>query len=309
MKNKMVIGTRGSVLALRQAEIVSGRLRAVRAGIDFDILKIKTKGDKILDVSLSKIGGKGLFTKEIENALLDGSADIAVHSLKDLPTEMPEGLTLGAVLVRDNPLDTLISRGGETVDTLPKGAIIGTSSLRRKSQLAKFRGDLAFKDLRGNLDTRLRKLSEGEFDAIVLSTAGLDRLGITDVHRSHIPPSVSLPAVGQGTIAIQCREGDADALELLRAVDHAETRVAVEAERALMSELEGGCQVPIGALGRLDKNVLTLEACIADLNGEVVFRGSVSGPPETADAMGRSLARKLLAMGGDRIMREIRETL
>lgn len=306
MKKTILVGTRGSLLALRQTEIVVERLRSAFPDKSFDIQKIKTKGDKILDAPLSKIGGKGLFTKELENALLDGAVDMAVHSLKDLPTEVPEGLCIGAVLRRDDPLDVLVSLENTSLEKLPQGAVIGTGSLRRKAQLANFRQDLGFRDLRGNLDTRLRKLKEGGYDAIVLAAAGLDRLGINGVRRFSIPAEISLPAVGQGAVAVECREGDETLRPFLNVLEHSDTRRATEAERALLRELEGGCQVPIAAFGRVEGRQLKLEGCIASLNGERLSRESVSGPPEEAEDLGISLARRLLDIGGRAVLDEIR---
>ncbi|MFH1537370.1 MAG: hydroxymethylbilane synthase [bacterium] len=306
MKNTIRVGTRGSVLAMRQTEIVVERLKSVFADTAFEVRKIKTTGDKILDAPLSKIGGKGLFTKELESALLERSIDMAVHSLKDLPTEIPEGLCVGAVLERDNPLDVLVSVDGLSLDDLPGGAVVGTSSLRRKAQLANFRGDLEFRDLRGNLDTRIRKLKEGLYDAIVVSAAGLDRLNIDSVGRFPIPPEISLPAVGQGAIAVECREADEDIEPFLDALEHGDTRFAADAERALLRELEGGCQVPIGALARVEGGRLMLDACIASLDGGRLFRDFASGPNAEAGNIGKGLAMRLLDIGGAEVMEEIR---
>lgn len=306
MKKTFRVGARGSMLAVRQAEIVIELLKTKFEDIEVELKKIKTTGDKILDAPLSKIGGKGLFTKELETALLDESIDMAVHSLKDLPTETPEGLCIGAVLERDNALDTLVTVDGIPIEELPPGAVVGTSSLRRIAQLANFRGDLKFRDLRGNLDTRIRKLREGQYDAIVLSGAGLDRLGIKDIGRFPIPQEISLPAVGQGVIAVECREGD-ETLRMLDALDDKPTRLATDAERAFLRELEGGCQVPIGAQARVEGGALRLEGCIAGLDGGRLFRDSITGRLEEAEDLGKRLATRLLDLGGGEIMKEIRE--
>ena len=302
---RLTVGTRGSALALCQTNWTVGQLRARHPGLEIAIEVIKTKGDRILDVPLAKIGDKGLFVKELEQAQLDGEIDFAVHSMKDLPTEMTEGLCIAAVPAREDPSDALVSNGLGLRD-LPANARIGSSSLRRCAQLLNFRADLRICDLRGNLDTRLRKLDAGQYDAIVLACAGLNRLGWADRITEKIPTEICLPAVGQGALAIQARAGDDETLRLLSAMEHAETRTAVMAERSLMRVLEGGCQVPVGALGCLRDGKLHLVGVVASLDGARVVRAEVSGDPSDPESLGRELARILLAGGADEILRELR---
>ncbi len=304
-KKKFILGTRGSKLALWQSEHVASILKE-KAGVEVELKIIKTQGDKILDVALSRIGDKGLFVKEIETALLDGEADLAVHSSKDVPTQIPEGLTLGAFLKRVDPRDVLISKSGQGLDALPAGSVIGTSSLRRIAQILHRRPDLKIEDVRGNLDTRLRKMDGGLFDAIVLAAAGLDRMGWAEGITERIPSDVMLSAVGQGAIAIEVREGDEDMRELMAHLDDPATRAAVTAERALLRELEGGCQIPIGALGVLEDGVLKLEGMVAGLDGSRLIRDSIAGAPEEADELGVRLADKLKTQGADEILAEVR---
>jgi hydroxymethylbilane synthase len=302
---RLTVGTRGSALALRQTNWVIGQLRSRHPGLEIETEVIKTKGDKILDVPLAKIGDKGLFVKEIEQALLDGEIDFAVHSMKDLPTEMAEGLCIAAVPAREDPCDVLISNGPGLRD-LPGEARIGSSSLRRCAQLHNFRADLRVCDLRGNLDTRLRKQDEGEYDAIILAYAGLHRMGWADRITEKIPTEICLPAVGQGALAIQARAWDDETLRLLSALEHAESRAAVTAERSLMRVLEGGCQVPIGALGCMRDGRLHITGVVASLDGARLVRGEASGDPSDPDALGRELGRVLLAGGADKILRELK---
>lgn len=304
-KKKFILGTRGSKLALWQSEHVASILQE-KAGVEIELNIIKTQGDKILDVALSRIGDKGLFVKEIETALIEGEADLAVHSSKDVPTQIPEGLTLGAFLRRVDPRDVLISKSGQGLDALPPGSVIGTSSLRRIAQILHRRPDLKIEDVRGNLDTRLRKMDEGLFDAIVLAAAGLDRMGWAEGITERIPSDVMLSAVGQGAIAIEVRQGDEDMHELMAYLDDPATRFAVTAERALLRELEGGCQIPIGALGILEDGVLKLEGMVAGLDGSRLIRDSITGAPEEADELGVRLADKLKAQGADEILAEVR---
>ncbi|MHB0977101.1 MAG: hydroxymethylbilane synthase [Candidatus Aquicultorales bacterium] len=305
-RNKLVLGTRGSQLALWQSNHVADRLRRA-AGVEVELKRIKTMGDRILDAPLAKIGDKGLFVKEIENEMLEGTIDLAVHSLKDMPTAVPEGLTLGAILEREDPRDALISRDRTALADLPKGARIGTSSLRRRAQLLKYRPDLKLVDVRGNLDTRVRKIEEGQFDGIILASAGLKRLGWEDRITERIPSEISLSAVGQGAIVVEVRADDDFVNELMGHLDHNETRVAVVAERALMRRLEGGCQIPIGALGRLTEGgCLTLDAMVASLDGSRLVRDSIEGDPADAEALGEELAEMLLDQGADEILAEVR---
>lgn len=310
-KKSIVIGSRGSKLAMTQSQWVKTRLEELCPDLEVTIQRIITKGDKITDAALSRIGGKGLFTKELELALQDGRIDIAVHSLKDLPTELPEGLTLGAIPEREDPHDLLISKNNSrTLDHLPKGSKLGTSSLRRKAQILSRRPDLEVLDLRGNLDTRLRKLETTGLDAIIVAKAGVMRLGAFREDFFTISFDEVLPAVGQGALAIESREGDEEIRDILSFIDHSPTRHAVEAERMLMLVLEGGCQVPIGAIGQYTGDgTLELEAVVCSLDGSKIVRNKHSGSPESATEIGKTLAGKLLGMGAHEILREIRENL
>src|SRR5580700_11215500 len=283
----LTIASRGSQLALWQAQWVSARLTAL--GHECRIQIIKTTGDKITDVPLAQVGGKGLFTKEIEEALLDGRADLAVHSLKDLPTELPEGLVLAAVPEREDPRDAVV---GKRIDELPHGARVGTSSLRRSAQLRKLRPDLLIESVRGNLDTRLRKLDEGQYDAILLAAAGLKRLGWGDRIAEILPAETMCPAVGQGALAIETRASGAG-FEAVQAMDHAETHAAVLAERGLLGALGGGCQVPIGAYATVAGGGLRLLGLVASPGGDEVIRGESQGPASEAESLGRALGAEL----------------
>jgi len=294
------IGTRGSRLALWQADHVSARLAEAWPGLRIERVIIKTTGDKILDAPLSKIGDKGLFTK-----------DLAVHSLKDLPTRIPDGLALGAVLEREDPSDALISPSGRTLEELPEGARVGTSSLRRRSQLLALRPDLEIVDLRGNVPTRIEKAERGEYDAIVLARAGVKRLGYLSKVTEVLGPDRILSAVGQGAIGIEIRAGDASVVGSVSPLDHRDTRFAVGAERALLRRLEGGCQVPIGALGRLRGARLRLDGLVADLDGRTLFRATEEGDAiseEAAAAIGLRLAERLLDMGAREVLERILAT-
>lgn len=299
---RLRIGSRGSKLALWQAEHIRDRLARER-GADAEIIVIKTSGDNFQSAPVAEIGGKGIFIKEIEDALLDGRVDIAVHSMKDVPTETPRGLCFPAITKREDPRDCLVSRRGETLDNLPHGARIGTSSLRRQSQLRHFRHDLQVIELRGNVDTRLRKLAAGEFDAIVVAKAGLDRLGFSDKITEVIAQEIILSAVGQGALAIETLERDESLRETVAPFDDGETRAAVTAERALLAELEGGCQVPLGAWGRIENDALRLGARVLAADGSECIERSAAGPPVNADEIGRRLARELLDAGADRLLR------
>ncbi len=302
MTAKLVVGTRGSKLALWQANHIVGRIAERHPGCEVALKHILTTGDKILDVPLAKIGGKGLFTKELEKELLSGGIDLAVHSLKDMPTELPPGLVLGAVTERVDPGDALVSPKYKTLDNLPRGARVGTSSLRRKAQLLAYRPDLVIADLRGNLDTRLAKLASQELDAIVLAVAGLRRLGWEDRITQILPREVCLPAVGQGALAVEAREGDARVLDLLAFLHHEETAAAAAAERAFLNEVEGGCQVPIGVFGRIEPAGLVLDAVILSGDGKTRLADAISGPPAEAENLGRALARRMYAAGGREIL-------
>jgi hydroxymethylbilane synthase len=299
------IGTRGSLLAKWQAEFVRKRLFAA-AGVEAEIVVIKTSGDKFANAPLTQIGGKGIFVKELEDALMEESIDVAVHSVKDIPTEIPSRLSFPAVFRREDVRDCLISASGATLANLRQGARIGTGSLRRQSQLRHIRPDLDVRDLRGNVDTRLRKAQSGEYDAILLAKAGLDRLGWSDRITETFDPEVFLPAVGQGAIAAECRLSDSEAAEVLGTLDDAETRTAIIAERALLSALQGGCQVPLGAWARTERGEFVLEACVCSVDGVQYVRQRATAPPEQAAALGEHVARLLLESGAQSILEGVR---
>jgi hydroxymethylbilane synthase len=303
---RLVIGTRGSKLALWQANHVALLLKQRYPTVEVVLKNIVTTGDKILDVPLARIGGKGLFTKELEKELLAGEIDLAVHSLKDMPTELPTGLTLGAVTERMDAGDALISPKYRTLGNLPLGARVGTSSLRRKAQLLCHRPDLVIIDLRGNIDTRLAKLANQELDAIVLAVAGLQRLNWGEHITQLLPMDICLPAVGQGALAIETRIGDAALSSVLEFLHHIETAQAVSAERAFLRELEGGCQVPIGVHGWLDGGVLRLIAAILSVDGRRRLLDSAAGQPEAAARLGKNLAQRMYVTGGREILAELR---
>lgn len=307
MKKKLIIGTRGSKLALWQANWVKAQLEAMDPSIQVELNTIKTTGDKILDVALAKVGGKGLFVKEIEEALLEGKADLAVHSMKDVPVELPPELHLKAICKREAPADALVCREAKGFASLPSGAHVGTSSLRRTSQLLQLRPDLKISSLRGNLDTRLRKLDEGVYDAIVLAYAGMKRLGYEDRITEKLPPEVMLPAIGQGAVGIECRVDDKFVNELVGRLDHEETSIAVRAERSFLRRLEGGCQVPIAAYARLVDGKLVMDGLVGSPSGEKTVKAHSEGAfklPE-ARAMGTALAERLIAMGAGEILAEV----
>jgi len=303
--SRLTIGTRGSLLARWQADWVKGRLEAAQPGLRVALTIIKTTGDKILDVPLAKVGGKGLFVKEIEEALLAGAVDLAVHSMKDVPTALPAALHLAAVTRREEPYDALISRDRLPLAKLPAGATIGTSSLRRQSQLLAYRSDLTIVGLRGNLDTRLRKVREGAMDGIVLAAAGLRRLGWEAEIAEILPPTICLPAIGQGALGIECRRDDEAVNRAVWVLDDPDTRACVDAERAFLERLEGGCQVPIAAHATLTGERLTLTGLIAGLRGDPILRDEVTGSRGEGRAKGRELAERLLARGGEAILRAV----
>ncbi|MHC1717363.1 MAG: hydroxymethylbilane synthase [Acidaminococcaceae bacterium] len=307
MKKSIVIGTRGSKLALWQAEHIAGRIRERFPAIEVTLKKIVTTGDKILDVPLAKIGGKGLFTKELENAMLSGDIDLAVHSLKDMPTELPEGLMLAAITTRADASDAFVSLGYKSLDELPKGAKVGTSSLRRRAQILKYRPDLQTVDLRGNLDTRIKKLENKEMDAIILATAGLKRLGLEQYITQILPAAICLPAVGQGALAIETRQDDAEVLSVLEFLNDNDTIAAVTAERAYLREVQGGCQVPVGVHGEVNGDQLLLEATILKIDGTREVRKQICGSCSEAEALGVKLAQQMLAAGGKEILDELIE--
>lgn len=304
-RSTLVVGTRGSRLAVWQAEWVQARLHEIAPEITVMLRRIKTSGDKILDVPLAAIGGKGLFVKEIEEALIGGNLDVAVHSMKDVPTVLPEGLEILCVPAREDPRDVLISRRARSLDQLQKGARVGTSSLRRQAQLLHYRPDLRIQMLRGNLDTRLKKLQAGEYDAIVLAAAGLRRMGWINEVTEYLPTEVSLPAIGQGALGLEGRREDRFVRGLVGRLDHGPTRTAIMAERALLERLEGGCQVPIAAHATIKESTLVMDGLIASVDGRRLIRDTIQGPTSEARSLGVQLAEKLLAQGGDKILKEI----
>jgi hydroxymethylbilane synthase len=299
---KIVIGTRGSQLALWQANHIKTALESSFSGFSVELFIIKTKGDIILDVPLAKVGGKGLFVKEIEEALLDGRIDVAVHSMKDMPSEIPEGLCIGAIPERENPADVLITYSGNSFSQLKAGARIGTSSLRRAAQLLNARSDIQIVPLRGNLDTRIKKLSTDHLDAIVLAAAGIKRLGLENRITEYLDESVMLPAVGQGALCIEIRDQDSVIGPLIGSLDHAGTRKVVTAERSFLKRLEGGCQTPIAAHGKLDTGTLSLTGLVADTDGSTIIRETLSSPENQSEKLGRELAELLLSKGGKQIL-------
>lgn len=305
MKKKVIIGTRGSALALWQANWVKSELEKRYPDIEVSLTKIKTTGDKILDVPLAKVGGKGLFVKEIEEALLEGRVHLAVHSMKDVPTFFPDGLHLRCITEREDPRDAVFSRNRVKLLDLPKGAKIGTSSLRRQSQLLHLRPDFEILQLRGNLDTRLKKLDDGHFDAIILAGAGVKRLGWADKITELLSPEVSLPAIGQGALGIETPTNDKYINDLVAFFDHPETSYAVRAERALLKRLEGGCQVPIAAYGTLSGETLTLKGLVASPDGKTFVKDTVTGPKENCEKLGVELAERLLRNGAYEILKEL----
>jgi hydroxymethylbilane synthase len=295
------IGTRGSLLAKWQAESVRKRLFAA-AGVEAEIVIIKTAGDKLQHVPLTAIGGKGIFIKELEEALLEEAIDLAVHSVKDIPTDTPSRLSFPAVCRRDDVRDCLV---GATLTSLRQGARVGTGSLRRQAQLLHLRPDLDIRDLRGNVDTRLRKVESGEYEAIMLSKAGLDRLGLSQRISEVLSPEVCMPAVGQGAIAVECRLKDTEATDILAPLDDAETRTAIIAERALLGALQGGCQVPLGAWARIERGELVLEACVCSADGVQYVKQRATAAPDQAAQLGEHMARLLVEAGAQTILEEV----
>jgi hydroxymethylbilane synthase len=306
---RLRIGTRGSPLALWQANHVA-ELLAKLHGVQTELVRIRTSGDRLQSASVAQVneaigaeGGKGIFIKEIEDALLSGAVDLAVHSMKDVPTETPSGLAFAAITEREDPRDCLLSRNSWTLETLPRGGRVGTSSLRRQAQLRRHRPDLEVVDLRGNVDTRIRKLEGGEVDAIVLALAGVTRLGVRDKVAQIFDEDLMLPAVGQGALGIETRAGDSQTSRFVAALDHDETRACVTAERALLRELQGGCQVPLGAWGRFRKGELHLEAAVFSAAGSECIRLDETRSPAEAAAIGIRLAQILIDAGADKILR------
>jgi hydroxymethylbilane synthase len=324
MSHSLILGTRGSRLALAQSEMMAATLRALHPGLTVELRVISTQGDRVLDVALSAVGDKGLFVKELEQALLDREVDLCVHSCKDLPSQLPAGLTLAAFPERADPRDVLVvparegEQGAAALSELRHGAVVGTSSLRRACQLRALRPDLDLHDVRGNVDTRLRKLAEGQYEALVLAAAGLYRLGLLGADGTLVsdgarfaarplPPEQMLPAVAQGALAIECRADDATTLALLAPLDHAPTRATTLAERALLRRLEGGCQVPIAAFAErmVDSATLQLRGLVGSLDGTMIVRGERSGASVDAEELGTALAEELIAQGAERILADL----
>jgi hydroxymethylbilane synthase len=299
------IGTRGSKLALKQSEWVKAKIEARYPDIGVALVRIKTTGDKILDSPLSKIGGKGLFVKEIEDALLEKRVDLAVHSMKDVPAELPDGLSLSVFPEREDPSDALISADGLTLDRFPRAAKVGTSSLRRGAQLLHIRPDLRLVPLRGNVDTRLRKVASGDLHAVILACAGLRRLGLAGRITQVIPLDQFLPAVGQGALGLEIRRDDRGLIHILEFLNHEPTRITVHAERAFLKELEGGCQVPIAGFAQLEGDRIRFRGMVAELDGSRLFKEETAGPSDQAEAIGIGCARKLLASGADKVLEKV----
>ncbi len=299
------IATRKSPLALWQANFVKDRLEALHPDLQVELVPMSTQGDKILDTPLAKVGGKGLFVKELETAMLEGRADIAVHSMKDVPVEFPDGLGLHTICEREDPRDAFVSNRFAAIDELPQGAVVGTSSLRRQCQLRAARPDLVIRDLRGNVNTRLAKLDAGEYDAIILAAAGLKRLEMAHRIAAVIEPEQSLPANGQGAVGIECRLDDHELHALLAPLEHPETRIRVLTERAMNRALQGGCQVPIGAYALVQGEEVWLRGLVGSPDGSRVIRDEIRGPLAEGEALGHTLAQRLLAAGADVILAEV----
>ncbi len=305
MKNRKIrLGTRGSQLALWQANHIKEKLEE-RYGMEVEIIKIKTQGDKILDVALAKIGGKGLFVKELEEALLAKKIDFAVHSMKDVPIHLPEGLHITAITKREDPRDVFISKNFNSLSELPLGARVGTSSLRRQCQLLALRNDLKVEVLRGNVETRIRKMLDGQYDAVILAYAGVKRLGLTEYVREVISDELSLPAIGQGALGIECRMDDKEINEILNVLNDEDTSLCIRAERAFLRVLEGGCQVPIGAYAKINDNNLVIKGLVGSLDGKKVIKDTISGNKNDSEALGETLAKIILEKGGKSILEEV----
>ncbi len=306
---KIIVGSRRSKLAMTQTKWVISQLKELGVPYEFEIKEIVTKGDKILDVTLSKVGGKGLFVKEIEQAMLDGEIDMAVHSMKDMPAVLPDGLMIGCVPEREDYRDALIAKGYQTFRDLAPGSVIGTSSLRRGAQLLAMRPDLEIKWIRGNIDTRLEKLKNEEYDAIILAAAGLKRMGWSDeVVTEFLDASISLPAVGQGALAIECRESDAELREMLQKLNHPETALAVQAERSFLHKMEGGCQVPIAGLATvLDNDEISFTGLVASTDGKIVYKETLTGkdPMELGERVAKLLSEKGAKTLIDQVKKEL----
>ena len=310
MSKKVVkVGTRDSILAMWQTQFVVDELKKVTDQYEFEIISLKTKGDKILDVALAKIGDKGLFTKELEVGLLEGEIDFAVHSMKDMPTALPEGLQISSMLKRHNPADAFVSDKYNSFMELPEGAKVGTSSLRRRAQLLNVRPDLDIHDLRGNVQTRMRKMREENFDGIILAAAGLERLEMFDEIKEVLSYDICLPAVSQGVIGVETRENDEEIIALVQLVNDKQAEICVKAERALLRSLEGGCQIPIGAYAELNEDTVVLEGMVGSLDGKTIIRESITGTAEQCEELGQTLAGRLAEQGGKTILEQIRMEL
>lgn len=305
MSRTIRIATRDSLLALWQADYVSAALKTAHPGLEVELIKMKSRGDKILDTPLAKIGGKGLFVKELEEGMLRGDADIAVHSMKDVPMEFPEGLHLAVICDREDPRDAFVSNTYQSLDQLPEGAIVGTSSLRRQCQLLDIRPDLQIRFLRGNVQTRLRKLDDGEYDAIILASAGLIRLELGERITDFIETTAMLPAVGQGAVGIECRVDDDEIHRLLAPLNHAETFTRVSAERAMNHRLEGGCQVPIAGFAELNGDQISMRGLVGEPDGTKSIRAEINGPAAEAISLGEKLADDLLSQGAGEILARV----
>jgi len=301
------IATRKSPLALWQANYVSDLLKKYHPELKIELVTMVTQGDKILDTPLAKVGGKGLFVKELETGMLEGRADIAVHSMKDVPVEFPDGLHLAVICEREDPRDAFVSNNFKTLEELPQGARLGTSSLRRQSQIAALRPDLKIVDLRGNVNTRLKKLDDGEYDAIILAAAGLKRLKFDNRITQSIGTDVCLPAIGQGAVGIECRTDDARVHNLIAPLNDNKTQIRVLAERAMNERLQGGCQVPIAGYAEYERGIVLLRGLVGQVDGKQIIRGEIAGPPENAEELGAVLAEDLLSRGADKILNELYE--
>ncbi len=302
---KIRIGTRGSKLALWQANFIKNEIENYHKDIKVELKIIKTKGDKILDVPLAMVGGKGLFVKEIEEALLNKEVDLAVHSMKDVPTFFPEGLYLPVITKREDYRDAFVSKQGISLNELPSGCIVGTSSLRRKSQIINIRPDLKIKDLRGNVDTRLKKLDNAEYDAIILAAAGLKRMGLENRITQYLDESIMIPAIGQGALGIEIRENDKEIFDIVSFLKHEETFLEVKAERAFLRILEGGCQVPIGCYGKIEKNKIKLKGFVASIDGTKIIKEEMIGDVNDYKLIGIKLAESILNKGGKKILEQV----
>lgn len=300
--NTLRIATRQSPLALWQAEHIKARLQTLHPDLQVELVTFVTQGDKILDTPLAKIGGKGLFVKELENALLDGRADLAVHSMKDVPMDLPAGLILAVICEREDPVDAFVSNHYASLEELPQGAILGTSSLRRKSQIQAYRPDLNIIDLRGNVGTRLGKLDSGQYDGIILAAAGLKRLELEARIRQRIATSISLPAVGQGALGLECRSNDQAVLTLIAPLSDSLTNICVKAERAFNRQLQGGCQVPVAGFAVIEQQQLKMQGRVGSPDGRQLLKAEISGAPEQAEQLGQQLAQQLLEQGADRLL-------